>query len=56
MHKGGFNEEDIRAAFDAAELEGYSFKVLMEVISHGRTAELFLAQGVKRNRVDVVKA
>jgi len=47
-HKGGFDETDIRKAFDAADLHDTSFdKITSTKWVNGRSIDIFLAKGVK---------
>jgi len=46
-HRGGFEEEDIRKAFDAAGLQDISFEKVTSARKDGFPVDFFLARGVK---------
>ncbi|TDL15749.1 S-adenosyl-L-methionine-dependent methyltransferase [Rickenella mellea] len=46
-HKGGFEEPHVRAAFDFAGLEQFSFKPVTKVTVNSHEMQLFFAKGVK---------
>lgn len=47
-HKGGFTEENIRDAFVmSGGLQNFSFAVAFDMTNNGKSAELFIAKGVR---------
>ncbi|KII89389.1 hypothetical protein PLICRDRAFT_53825 [Plicaturopsis crispa FD-325 SS-3] len=48
-HKGGFEETDIKAAFDAAGLQEFRFEKAASAKRHGHDVDFFLAIGRKAN-------
>lgn len=46
-HKGGFEEHEIRQAFDAASLEQFRFRPATRVTHNEKVIKIFLAKGVK---------
>jgi hypothetical protein len=46
-HNGGFEEADIKAAFEGAGLINFSFTTACKAKKHGHPVQLFLASGTK---------
>jgi hypothetical protein len=46
-HKGGFDDTDIRKAFDAADLHDITFDKVTSAMKDGHSVDFFLAKGVK---------
>jgi 2-polyprenyl-3-methyl-5-hydroxy-6-metoxy-1,4-benzoquinol methylase len=46
-HRGGFEEEEIRKAFNAADLQDIFFDKVTSARKHGFTVDFFLAKGMK---------
>jgi len=46
-HKGGFDDTDIRKAFDAADLHDMTFDKVTSAKKDGHAVDFFLAKGVK---------
>lgn len=46
-HKGGFEEADIRTAFEGAGLSSFSFNKAISAKKNGHDVKLFIAKGVK---------
>lgn len=46
-HRGGFEEEEIRRALNAADLQDVSFEKATSAKKNGFSVDFFLAKGVK---------